>query len=177
MPHAFNARDFEHVLADCQRLPVGAADHEHQFPSLVDVLDAGSDITAALDADLGVAVESHGVNEPSASGDGQPLFATVRRLCRTAREQRQLTEVIMARLVGDLARTHTSTHGVDRVLVVDDSSDNREMAAAVLEANGFDVITASDGLEGVLAAHYARPVVVIMDLSMPILDGIQEHGC
>jgi DNA-binding response OmpR family regulator len=47
------------------------------------------------------------------------------------------------------------------------------MAAAVLEADGFDVITASDGLEGVIAAHYARPVVVLMDLTMPILDGIQ----
>ena len=60
-----------------------------------------------------------------------------------------------------------------RVLVVDDSHDNRELAAAVLEASGFAVLTAGNGLEGVIVAHYARPAVIVMDIMMPVLDGIE----
>ena len=69
--------------------------------------------------------------------------------------------------------THGTSEDGTRVLVVDDSPDSCAMAASVLEAFGFRAITASNGLEGVIVAHYARPIVVIMDLTMPILDGIQ----
>jgi two-component system, cell cycle response regulator DivK len=55
---------------------------------------------------------------------------------------------------------------------VDDSSDNRDMAAMLLETAGFDTITAGNGLEGVIVAHYTRPAVVIMDIAMPVLDGV-----
>jgi CheY-like chemotaxis protein len=47
------------------------------------------------------------------------------------------------------------------------------MAAMLLETSGFDTITASNGLEGVIVAHYTRPAVVIMDVAMPVLDGVQ----
>ena len=174
MPHAFDGLSFEHILADCERLLVGAADHEHQFASLLGVLEADSGTAAAPAADLETALRSEALNELSAFGGAPEVLATVRQLCGAARQQRQLTETVVARLVGSLASTHAATEGGNRVLVVDDSRDNREMAADVLEANGFDAITASDGLEGVIVAHYARPVVVIMDLTMPILDGIQS---
>ena len=60
-----------------------------------------------------------------------------------------------------------------RVLIVDDSEDCRELAAAVLEAAGFHVIIARNGLEGVVAAHCEHPAVVVMDVTMPVLDGIE----
>jgi two-component system, cell cycle response regulator DivK len=75
-------------------------------------------------------------------------------------------------LLGDIP---AATDGASRrplVLVVDDSSDNRDMAAMLLETAGFDTITAGNGLEGVIVAHYTRPAVVIMDIAMPVLDGV-----
>jgi CheY-like chemotaxis protein len=97
----------------------------------------------------------------------------MRRLCVAARHQRQLTETILARLVGDQPSRYGATEGVTRVLVADDSADSRDMAADVLETQGFCAITAANGLEAVIVAHYARPVAVVMDLTMPILDGIE----
>ena len=47
------------------------------------------------------------------------------------------------------------------------------MAAMLLETSGFDAITAGNGLEGLIVAHYTRPAVVIMDVAMPVLDGVQ----
>ena len=44
---------------------------------------------------------------------------------------------------------------------------------APLEASGFDAITASNGLEGVIVAHYARPSSILMDVTMPVLDGLE----
>ena len=52
-------------------------------------------------------------------------------------------------------------------------SQDRDMAAMLLETSGFDAITAGNGLEGVLVAHYTRPAVVLMDVAMPVLDGLQ----
>ena len=60
-----------------------------------------------------------------------------------------------------------------RVLVVDDSDGSRETSAAILEEAGFDALTASNGLEGVIVAHYALPSVVLMDLTMPVLNGLE----
>jgi CheY-like chemotaxis protein len=95
--------------------------------------------------------------------------ATVRDLCVAAREQRELAEGFLRRLVGLRLVATTSR----RVLVVDDTPDSRDMAAEALEAFGFDAITASNGAEALIVAHYARPAVVVMDLTMPVLDGFE----
>jgi two-component system, cell cycle response regulator DivK len=58
------------------------------------------------------------------------------------------------------------------VLVADDYGDVRELLACVLEDAGFVVRTAANGLEAFLAAYEMRPAVIVMDLSMPVLDGI-----
>jgi CheY-like chemotaxis protein len=60
-----------------------------------------------------------------------------------------------------------------RVLIVDDSDGSRETAAAILEEAGFDAITAANGLEDVICAHSALPAVVLMDLTMPVLNGLE----
>ena len=59
------------------------------------------------------------------------------------------------------------------VLVVDDYDAIREVLASVLEAAGFVVRTASNGLEAIIAAYEMRPAVIVMDVVMPVLDGLE----
>jgi CheY-like chemotaxis protein len=57
------------------------------------------------------------------------------------------------------------------ILVVDDNESNRELLNAFLSGNGYNVIEARDGLEAVKVAATECPDLIIMDLSMPVLDG------
>lgn len=57
------------------------------------------------------------------------------------------------------------------LLVVDDLRDNREMYVEYLEYSGFDVISATNGHEAVALAIAHRPDVLIMDMSLPGMDG------
>jgi CheY-like chemotaxis protein len=59
------------------------------------------------------------------------------------------------------------------VLIVEDWADIRTLFAALLEREGFVVMQAGDGPEAVDAARAARPDLVIMDISLPTLDGIE----
>jgi CheY-like chemotaxis protein len=59
------------------------------------------------------------------------------------------------------------------VLVVDDYGDVRDVLARVLEGAGFVVTTAANGLEALIAAYEMRPGVIVMDVSMPVLDGME----
>jgi len=61
--------------------------------------------------------------------------------------------------------------GRKRVLVVDDFDDAREMYAEYLEYVGFEVDTARDGAEAVAKAQEGEPDIILMDLSLPIMDG------
>jgi CheY-like chemotaxis protein len=47
------------------------------------------------------------------------------------------------------------------------------MIAEVLRQAGFAVRTAANGFEGLLAAYEMRPAVIVMDFTMPVLDGIE----
>lgn len=57
------------------------------------------------------------------------------------------------------------------VLLIDDAVDSRDAFAWFLSDKGYRTLTASDGLEGVAAAHDAKPDVVVLDLSLPGIDG------
>jgi CheY-like chemotaxis protein len=57
------------------------------------------------------------------------------------------------------------------VLVVDDFQDNREMYAEFLLYSGFRVIEARNGQEAIEQAFAKQPDVIIMDLSLPVMDG------
>ena len=57
------------------------------------------------------------------------------------------------------------------VLVVDDFEDNRSMYAVYLTYSGYEVIEAADGREAVEVAGQRLPDVVVMDLSLPVMDG------
>lgn len=58
-----------------------------------------------------------------------------------------------------------------RVLVVDDNHDAAASLALLLDLNGFDIRTASDGVEALEVADTFQPEVVLLDLAMPRLDG------
>lgn len=63
--------------------------------------------------------------------------------------------------------------GAGVILVVDDTSDTREIYSLYFAGRGFKVPTARDGLSGLDAARRLQPDVIVMDLSMPGLDGIE----
>ena len=60
-----------------------------------------------------------------------------------------------------------------RVLVVDDDHSLVHVAERVLEKEGFDVITAFDGLEGLQKAQAEKPDVIVLDITMPKMNGYQ----
>lgn len=57
------------------------------------------------------------------------------------------------------------------VLIVDDASDNVEVARKVLTFNGATVYVAEDGLLGLAKLEEIEPTFILLDLSMPIMDG------
>ena len=57
------------------------------------------------------------------------------------------------------------------VLIVDDVDDGREICAEYLQFRGFRVATAADGLEALEKAFDLQPDIILMDLSLPKLDG------
>jgi len=59
------------------------------------------------------------------------------------------------------------------VLIVDDNDVNRFIAAHVLQANGFTVLQASDGAEAVRLTFEQRPQMVVLDIQMPGMSGIE----
>jgi CheY-like chemotaxis protein len=59
-----------------------------------------------------------------------------------------------------------------RALVADDVETMREFVAVVLERNGFDVTSASEGVEAVAKFETARFDLVVLDVNMPRLDGL-----
>jgi len=58
-----------------------------------------------------------------------------------------------------------------RVLIVEDNVDNFELVRFLLERAGYQVLSAANGLEGVDEAKRELPDLILMDLSMPEMDG------
>lgn len=58
-----------------------------------------------------------------------------------------------------------------RILVVEDIEDNLELFRDVLQIAGYDVVCCSDGLTAVQLATMGRPDLILMDVSLPGIDG------
>jgi DNA-binding response OmpR family regulator len=58
-----------------------------------------------------------------------------------------------------------------KILVVDDDPEIREAISLILEANGYTLVTAQDGAEGLSKLKEEKPDLMILDLLMPRLDG------
>lgn len=70
-----------------------------------------------------------------------------------------------------LVRPRRST-GRPKVLIVEDHDDTREMLRLILEMKGCLVTDACDGLQGVELARREQPDLILMDGSLPLLDGL-----
>jgi two-component system response regulator CpxR len=57
------------------------------------------------------------------------------------------------------------------VLIVEDDADIRELLSSVLALEGYPVVTAADGAEGLEQLRAAHPALVLLDLMMPSMDG------
>ncbi len=58
-----------------------------------------------------------------------------------------------------------------KILIVEDNEMNRDMLSRRLERRGFAVVMAVDGQQGVDMARSEKPDLILMDMSLPIMDG------
>jgi two-component system, cell cycle response regulator DivK len=58
-----------------------------------------------------------------------------------------------------------------KILVVEDNEMNRDMLTRRLQRRGYEVVIAVDGAEGLAMARSESPALVLMDISLPVLDG------
>jgi len=63
--------------------------------------------------------------------------------------------------------------GVSTVLVVDDEQDVLQLLSTYLNLQGFSVVTASNGREALTRLAECRPCVILLDLMMPVMDGVE----
>src|SRR4030042_6055579 len=59
-----------------------------------------------------------------------------------------------------------------KILIVENNEKNRTLVKDVLEYHGYEVIEAGDGLEGIKMAKEHKPDLILMDIQMPVMDGI-----
>ncbi|RAV23134.1 response regulator [Paenibacillus contaminans] len=57
------------------------------------------------------------------------------------------------------------------ILLIEDNEMNRDMLSRRLERKGYRIVTAEDGRQGVDLAGQINPDIILMDLSLPVLDG------
>ena len=58
-----------------------------------------------------------------------------------------------------------------KILLVEDNEMNRDMLSRRLTRNGYEVVIAVDGQQGIDMALSARPDLILMDMSLPVIDG------
>src|SRR5688572_9361396 len=147
MSHHFDGESCGQLLHDAQNLRDLASTFAHRFASL-----------AAVDG-----ASTSGGDPPSLTGESAAVNAAFHELTTAA-------ETMLRRFVGPV---EGNVRDRPIVLVVDDSQEAREATATLLEQAGFRAVTAANGLDALIAAHYLQPDVALLDLVMPILDGLQ----
>jgi CheY-like chemotaxis protein len=73
---------------------------------------------------------------------------------------------------GDFSRREPPSSSKPTVLIVEDHDDTREMLCTLLSMWGCRVVEACNGLEAVEAASREQPALILMDGSLPLLDGL-----
>ncbi len=71
---------------------------------------------------------------------------------------------------GDLEMTPETA---PTILVIEDYSDTRELLSSLLRRKGYNVVEAENGKEGVLQATNKNPDLILMDLALPEMDGVE----
>jgi CheY-like chemotaxis protein len=60
---------------------------------------------------------------------------------------------------------------LSKILLVEDNEMNRDMLTRRLQRRGYEVVVAIDGAQGLAMARSETPAIVLMDISLPVLDG------
>jgi len=63
-----------------------------------------------------------------------------------------------------------------KILIVEDNEDNWDMLSRRLKKKGFEVVIAVDGKQGVDKARSEKPDLILMDLSLPVMNGFEAIG-
>jgi two-component system cell cycle response regulator DivK len=155
-----------------------ASDHEHDLHALVaaaemHVRHAEDALSDALEGTRR-SVEHLRLFLPAVLQRSQAGVDSARQVYASAHEQHVAADVLLTHLEDHFSQEQMIERRPrrDAVLVVDDYGAVREVIADVLRHAGFVVRTAANGLEGLLVAHEMRPAVIVMDLTMPVLDGM-----
>ncbi len=148
--------------------------------------DAALEGTAAIvlnslgDPPVELAPEYAGVvrlSKPALAGD---LAHAVREVLQDdpAKPVPRQSLVLVARNSEPATHRVDAAAGDDRapVLIVDDNRTNVMIARKMIEAMGLRTVTAENGKEAVEAFHRDRPSIILMDVSMPVMDGYQATG-
>ncbi len=69
--------------------------------------------------------------------------------------------------------TPAPAKAVSTILVIEDYSDTRELLSVLLQRRGYNVMEAEDGVEGLRKASATSPDLIIMDLTLPEMDGVE----
>jgi CheY-like chemotaxis protein len=170
MTRTFDDREFQRLSGDAHHLVEQAIELEHRLVSLVNLVERQIRPTP------GARPRSPTDNRRAADADRQRLadpLPQIRQVCVAAREHRHFAERYLESIINPRMIAPSANEARGRILVVEDHEDTREMLTLALRGAGLEAIAATNGLEGLVAAHYVRPSVIIMDMDMPILDGIQ----
>src|SRR5882672_11686005 len=62
--------------------------------------------------------------------------------------------------------------GASTILIIEDYSDSRTLLSSLLRGQGYKVVEARDGKEGLRQANRVTPDLILMDLAMPEMDGV-----
>src|SRR5207248_11073749 len=68
-------------------------------------------------------------------------------------------------------RQHNIKHILSKILLVEDNEMNRDMLTRRLQRRGYEVVVAVDGAQGLAMAQSETPAIILMDISLPVLDG------
>jgi two-component system, chemotaxis family, sensor histidine kinase and response regulator WspE len=158
-----------HARGAGERLPVViASDRSHRFGAVVDRFLGERDLRVSpLDPRLGKVPD---ISSSSVLENGWPvLIVDVEDMIRS------IDNMLSGRRLGKLASEIVTqkVRAAKRVLIIDDSITVRELERQLLENRGYTVDVAVDGIDGWNAVRSAHYDLVVSDVDMPRMDGIQ----
>lgn len=59
-----------------------------------------------------------------------------------------------------------------KILIIEDNEKNRRLAGDILKFYGYDILEAADGMTGIQMARQQSPDLILMDIQMPVMDGL-----
>src|SRR5262249_36202631 len=104
-------------------------------------------------------------------GAEQERTADQRTGSSARRHHQERQAALRTRVAVRRSRTTRARKNMPKILLVEDNEMNRDMLSRRLARNGFEIIVAVDGEQGVAMAASERPDLILMDMSLPVVDG------